>query len=219
MANPLAWISGGPIYEVNEGFEETNSGGGLGSSTDGYDSASVHDQGPSTDPDFSTSGLSMVGSQCLKCTGANSGTNWRPAPEAGYFKLYVYFKFRISAVPAQNTQISDMERSGVVQSSLTVLTTGQLRFLHGTVSADTVSSVSANTTYDFWITWNTDGTGSAGFTTDGTAPTGNNLASVTGGTGTTPVYDISLGIVGAGAVETCYFDRFLISQSPIPNSP
>ena len=203
---------------ANEGFEESNSGGALGSGTDGYDSTLVTGTNGLVDQDFSTSGLSLVGSQCAKVGASTSYAFWETTART---ELYVYFQWRVPVFPiAANPYICSISVGGTDQALVRVLgssTGSAMRIYNGSTSADTVATMSANTTYHVWLHWKTDGSAVGGFTTDGTVPTGNNLATVAGGNGTTSATRVFL--ENNDGTETHYFDHLIISTTPIPSNP
>lgn len=215
--------AGGATYLIEEGFEETDMGGGAGSGTDGYDSALFVGETGTPNNDYATSPAPLVGtySGFLDSSGAVAqAMRWDLS--AAQSELYIYFKVSDASLPANSTQfVLELTTSaGTRQAGLYFRTDGTIRLIHGTVlGTATVGTMSASTTYHVWVHWKNDGTGDIGFSTDGTRPTsGNNYQSMASGDGTSTVTRVYLR-ASELALQTAIVDRLLVSTSAIGDNP
>ena len=221
MARNVAAAS--PTYLIEEGFEEVDTGGALGSGTDGYDSALAAAETGTPNNDYATAPAPLVGSRSLyldSSAAVAQAVRWDLA--AAQSELWMYFKFSDASLPMNSSQpICEMVSSGgVTQGGVYLRTASNFKVVNGTIlSTETTGTVSASTTYHLWVHWKNDGTGDVGFSTDGVRPTsGNNYQTVTGGDGTSTVTRIYLRASDA-ALQTMIVDRFLVSTSVIGDNP
>lgn len=206
-----------PPYLITENFEETQVWGQpLGGSQDGFDSSLIQSTNGTVNPDFSTAGLSLQGSQCFSVTANGSYGRWQMAATTNEIELV--FLWRATALDTGgNSTCAEVEQSGTLQGALTIMLDGTIGVTQGGTRLQTVGTVSANTTYWLWLHWKTDGTAWGGFSTDGSVPTGNNYVAVTGGTGTTASQNVRLEKNTATGVY--YFDHLLVATNGIPANP
>lgn len=193
-------------YLMNEGFES-------GTAPSGWTAASgvrVYNT--------STSGLSMDGSYCLAMTSASGSTETQSADIAGQTEIWAYFKFRTTNL-VSGCRIAALRDSGGNRALELYCPGGGLRLYIGGGSFDTFTDVPANdTTYHFWMHWKSNGTGDAGFSTDGVRPTsGNKYKALTGGSGVTSVVRIVHSVENAGT-PTDYWDTVRLKSSQIGDS-
>jgi len=130
--------------------------------------------------------------------------------------LYTHVKFRILTTVAIGT-IQTIKLDAVAKQWIQLQATGALKVVQGAVSATTVGTLSANTTYHIWMRF-TKGTGansvgSVAFSTDTTEPTsGNNFASFSTGAAITQVNTI---VSTCSSQMTLYYDNLLVDDAPI----
>lgn len=195
-----------PTYRVKQGFEGT-----------GYDNGEGSNwlEGGTADEDFSTTGLSMVGSQCLKLDGTSADS------ESGFYQFVPaiahprsYFYFRITAMPSTIASVALYKNFPSIIASLSILPDGRFYVRSGTgTSQATVATVSPNTTYRVWFdntasTGANDGIASVAFSTDGTKPTsGNFVATCTDGNNTSSADSFYLLADRDGVNVITYFDE------------
>ena len=210
-------------YILSDDFEETNSGGSAGTSSDGYDDAQYFSASGTTDPDYATSPAPLLGSQSLKVS-ADSFSRY--ILTGSQTEIDGFCLFNIPAglpitLPSEIIEIQD--NSGNVMFSLYVRTDGAVQCLHGSdPSAQTTGLITSATTIALWWHWKTDGTGSvawANYTGSQTRPSsGSNFASVTGGNGTTAMQRILIRAANGG--RDIVFDRLrLTAGTTIPDNP
>jgi hypothetical protein len=209
--------AGGPSYVFTENFE---------TATTGYDSTWTMDSSAGTlNPVATTSELDLEGFQCLTLTGTTPYVRW-DHETAAYTTLYGYLLFRTSAVPASGRAILQLTKASDDYVFKVALTSdGTVQVLHGTNSATTVGTISANTTTHIWFYYKA-GTGlngeySVGFSTNGTrATSGDNFASNTNGTSlaTDPVEFWWCG--GAETQTVTYtYDKMRLAETQIGDNP
>lgn len=213
-----------PSYLLQENFE----------TTPGYDLSWTEDQGD-PNPDYSTSGLSMEGSECLFCGGATNNADQRAyvgfTPTAAQ-PQEAFFLFRTPAaltITGDKTIAMLTTSAGTARLSLYVDSGGRFSVQSGGGTlVDTVATISANTTYYVWLRYTkvvvaNDAVASVGFSTDGTRPTsGNNYAESTNGTGTTDAARLYLvGDFGTNTTNEmdCIFDKVRIDDATIGDNP
>lgn len=193
----------GPTYVLQDGFEETSTGGAAGSSTDGFDSPLVNTWFSSKpNPDWTPA---MEGSQELQYT---NGQDVRYVLAALQGEVWVWFMYSNSTVSA-NTEICELEdASGVTQGAINV-SGATLEVINGSTAAFTSASLTANTAY--WILWHHKNNGSSSVefqTTSTMTGSGTHFASVTGGTGTSiQRFDT----IATGTAMTNYMDHLRIA--------
>lgn len=217
---PAFWASAsGPppvTYIFTEGFEEVKSGGGLGSSTDGFDATNIIANANSADPDYT--GLVLAGSQSCASTGALTQifrytlTN---NTTASYTELWAMVQYQATNNNGASL-INFTTDANAVQGNVVVLSTGALRATNGSSnSSASVGTMTANNTYYVWYHWKSDGTADAAFSTTSTRPTGgNNFTSVSGGNGTTACTRL---LTGSGvATVTLILDTLKVAKDGYP---
>lgn len=219
---PAFWAppSGPPpvTYIFTEGFEESNTGGGIGSSTDGFDATNIISNVNGANPDYTgnildgTQSLLSTNNEPVRFTLTNSVT-------ASYTELWAMCHL-ISMTNNGGAMINFTTDGNVVQGDCTMQillagTAGPMRIYNGSTFAATVSNVSTNTPYYIWMHWKSDGTGDVAFSTTTTRPTGgNNYASVSGGNGTTACTRISIGTTSSG--WAAIYDNVKVSATGYP---
>lgn len=175
---------------------------------------------------------------------ANFGTpSWHyqtaPAPLAGYSSslqmnassdavsspaftatsdIWVYFQMNQSATAAAGMKIDFRNASDVTVAFCSVLSGGTIRANSGGGTNNDAGTVTANQTYHFWIHY-TKGTGANAVCSvyrslDGTV--GSVVATTAGGTSTTDVTHIAMGMGGS---TTVVFNKLLVSASSIGDNP
>lgn len=198
-----------PAVVFNDGFEETDSGGALGSSTDGYDSTLISAETDTPQPDVTDRNIGDTGSQSLKldATSATQVSRWTIPSTT---ELYAKFKFQVDALPTTSTEFylwSARDGSGNVQGAVALQTSGALRIYNGTTTTTTIATAAADTSYYVWVHWKSDGTAELGFSASDSRPTsGNSFQSVTGGNGTTAVTRVQLQATSGNGLVTWYDD-------------
>jgi len=211
---------GGPSYLINEGFEETDTGGGAGSSTDGYDSALFTDETGNPNQDNTTSPL--VGAQDLYCdTTGPANAFSRFTLGSTQTELHEYFQFKDSTLPANaNDTITEFQDNGNnSQMYLYLLTDGRLQIFNGGTSSATTDSLASGTLYHIWVDWKTDGSAAVEFATSATkVGSGNKYASVTGGSGTAACNKIWVGAKTGTALQA-HIDHMLVDDVAIGSNP
>lgn len=209
-------------YLINEGFEEVDGGGALGSATDGYDSPLVTAETTAPNNDYATAPAPLVGTYSLfmdTTAPANKQTRW--VLGSAETELHIFFMFSDATLPsnANGPIFTISDSGGNDQCYLYLRSDGTMQIFNGGTSATTVDSPAASTTYYVWVDWKTDGTAAVGFSTTGTKPTsGNKYASVTGGNGTTASVRLHLR-ADSGTGLQIIFDKFLVSTATIGSNP
>ena len=210
-----------PSYILSDDFEETNTGGGLGTGTDGFDDAQINTLGGTVDQDYT--GVVLAGAQSLRFTTA--GAIARYILTSTRTNIDFYFQYRPVTLPASGSAIlfEATQAGGAGSSPVTVYlySTGQLKIFNGSSGgSQTVSTMSAGTTYCVWGHWENGGTASVAFavkTGSEIRPTsGNNYDSVSGGNGTQA---IERPVLESPSTEGIH-DRFRITAGAlIPSIP
>lgn len=164
---------------TNETFE------GTGTVVAGY----IYGGGGITNVDYATSPAPLVGSQSFLIRNDAFAGSYQEKLMPTATNGAMRFMFNITNTVVNGVRIASFaDTGGSVQIQIQVQG-GKLRIAHGTATADTVTSVSANTTYYCWL-YGQKGTGANGianvaFSTSKTRPTsGNGFAEVTTGTAT-----------------------------------
>ncbi len=202
---------------IQERFEETDTGGALGSPTDGYDSDTgdlgvVSTETGTVDPDATDRNIGDTGNQSFK-TDATAATATSRFVFASQTRLMLKFKFQIDALPSVGTAFNIMslrDGSGNVMGQIAIQTDGAVRVYNGSTQQTTVSTVVADTTYYGWQGWTSSGTAEFSFSITDSRPTsGNSYASVTGGSGTTAVTRVQPGAEFGNLLVVWFDDVFL----------
>lgn len=202
----------GVSYIFTEGFEEVNTGGGLGSATDGFDSTNIFQNAGAANPDYTA--VVIDGAQSLQTT------NTQPVRfvlDTTYNELWVMFHF--ISLSNFSTALAAFTTSGnVVQGQVTFQGTGtgvMRAYNGGSTFTATVSSMTTNTAYYVWYHWKSDGTADGAFSTTTTRPTsGNAFASVSAGTGTSGCIRLLIGPGSAG--PSIIYDTIKVSATGYP---
>ncbi len=151
-AIPLSVFLGGSppsasAYLVNESFEGT-----------GYANGAWTESG-TVDPDYSTSGLSLDGSECLAFT-ANTSSAYKTFTATS--SCWMYFKVRFEALPSTAVTLGSIRNSSDTNLiALRLTETGKVRVLTATTGPDSVKTVAINTTYQCALYFISNGTGAA----------------------------------------------------------
>ena len=143
-------------YILEERFEESDSGGALGSSTDGYDSSLVSSEvtttGSTIDPDESTTAV-LSGSQSLEIDSA-SGDNYVEFDlGADYDELWFHVEINRRTSSVNNrTLIKFFDQAGTASDTLSG--NGSNKATVGGASATGAFSYANNSAVDhFWLHW------------------------------------------------------------------
>lgn len=207
-----------PSYIINQGFEGTGYDNGEGTAPFWYESGSV-------DTEFSTAGFGMVGSNCLELDGSSTSSETGYYTFTGVDDVYAWFYFRTTELPTTISQVAALQTGFTRNGSLSVLSDGRLTVKAiGGNSAETIGTLSVNTTYQIWLEYE-KGTGSDAvsrvfFSTDGTKPaSGNNTASSTDGTGTAQSTAAYMYVDKDGTAQKHYFDEFHVDDVVIGSDP
>lgn len=205
-------------YVLNQNFEGT-----------GYDNSETWYTDGDVNADFSTSGLSMEGSQCLELyanTVASDSIISAFNPSTPLSTAYAYFLFRVTVLPTTITRVALFQSDFDVIGNLSLLSDGTLYLREGTGTwAQTIGAVSVNTTYHVFLKFVADsGAGNGimevGFSTDGSRPTtGNNHAICTDGNNATAVNRFGFKVDKDGTGQKQYYDKARVSASAITSAP
>lgn len=202
---------GGPTYLLEENFENT-----------GYDVAGWTEalNGGTADEDYTTGPLQ--GSQSLRIVTASGDQTFVYNAFSAGNERWFYFKVKpVAHTPSVMQLIQIWNSSQVLIARVDLNSSGTVAIFHGTASATTVGTMSNGTGYHVWAYFNNSSdTANVAFSTDGTRPTsGDNFAQVTTGTSTTDAAEIAVGLFGFDGVNEALFDRVLVDDEQIGNSP
>ena len=213
-------VSSAPSYLINQNFEGT-----------GYDNSETWTEAGSgtIDEDYSSSGLGMQGSQCLRLAlTAQTGRATSPS-FTGQTDVWAYALLRIVSLPSSGTiNLLTLYNGTTSLGRITIASTGALAIRNGSTGGTTFgTNPSTGTTYHVWLRY-TAGSGANGYSlgaysTDGTRPTsGGTFAEHTNGNATLAATDINVGSIKSGAGNTTVefiVDRVLVSTSEIGDNP
>lgn len=202
---------GGYTYFLAENFEAT-----------GYDNAGWSNFGGSPDPDYSTAGLSLEGSQCLHL---NSSAVIYDSFDKSV--LYGYLQIRILTHNGSVGQRSFfIGYNSVPRFEVGIDDTRHLFVVHGNSgsSVSTSDALSDSVTYNVWFEYHagtgSDGVAKACFSTSTTKPTsGTAFCSTTSGIGTENIHEAALYSDGSSVHMDCAIDKFRLSDSNIGDAP
>lgn len=207
-------------YILEERFEESDSGGALGSSTDGYDSslvsAEVTTTGSTIDPDESTSAV-LSGSQSLEIDSA-SGDNYVEFDfGADYDELWFHVEInRIYSTTSNRNIIKFFNQSGTIAAGLGGNSSSKPTVLGASA---TTSFTYANTSAvdHFWLHWvrNSTSTFYFGANTSTRPTSGGDVVSFTAA-------DVAIGKFQIGIFNRSgnyRYDDILVSTSAIGDDP
>lgn len=178
----------GSVTFFTEQFEEVDSGGALGSDSDGFDeSTAYYTNGPTVLRDFASPTIGDTGSYSLFLAGDSADSQCRFQFAGTYNELYMSFVLQITNVPTSGNAfdiVSFKDVSGNSCSRVFVTTSGTVLVYNGT-SSETSGALSPDTKYYFWHYWSSNGTSTIEFQTTNsrTGVPGPNYAEKTGGTG------------------------------------
>lgn len=201
---------------LTESFEGAN----------GYDNAGWVPGGTgSIDPDYTTTILD--GSQSLLITIPNAGLEYAYFNTAGTAEVWAFFLARFSTVsPASATTFFDLANTGGGSTCVLKLNTdGTVLVTSGAQGVSTVSALTANTKYWFWVHYKAgsgaNGVEDVGFSTDCIRPaSGNQFAQRSDTVQTASIGYVIPGnfVAGASAVNVIY-DRLYLTSSQIGDNP
>lgn len=201
---------GGYTYFLTENFEAT-----------GYDTAGWSTFGGTPDPDYSTSGLSLEGSQCLHLNAAASQISINKSDIYGYFQIRI-----LTHTASVGTRQIFIGYNSTAQFGVGIDGTRHLYVSHGNggPQQSTSDTVSDTTTYNVWFEYHkgtgANGTASACFSTTTTKPTsGSSFCSVSTGTATVNLTLAVLYSDGSSVHKDCAIDKFRLSDSNIGDNP
>ena len=207
-------------YILEERFEESDSGGALGSSTDGYDSSLVSSEvtttGSTIDPDESTTAV-LSGSQSLEIDSA-SGDNYVEFDlGADYDELWFHVEInRIYSTTSNRSIIKFFNQSGTIAADLGGNSSSKPTVLGASA---TTSFTYANTSAvdHFWLHWvrNSTSTFYFGANTSTRPTSGGDVVSFTAA-------DVAIGKFQIGIFNRSgnyRYDDILVSTSEIGDDP
>jgi hypothetical protein len=184
----------------------------------------------STITNFDSTGLSMQGNFVLKMSdpGGDFPSVTLATNLTAYDEVWAFFRFRTTALAPAGSgkgyfELLNGSSGGAIVCSINLGAGNTLEITDGSASADTVASISANTTYWLWlhykISTSDNGIAEIGFSTDGTKPTsGNSFASITTGTDTDQAIAIRM-TPPASAGGPAYWDTIRFDNHPIGSNP
>jgi hypothetical protein len=220
----VAWMgaqnvsSGGatpPSYLLDETFE-TNPG---------YDNAGWVESG-TVDEDFSTAGLSLDGSECLKLdsTGGSDASAYNTNTASS--SVCLYFKTRFETMPdSTGRSLAQINTNTTVCALLQCSSNGLFRIsAAGGAAVFLTDTFTNDVTYHVWMTYDkgtgADAKATCGFSTDGTRPlSGNSYAESVNGTSTASVNRFYLRSDQNGSGFIGYFDHILLDDVAIGDNP
>lgn len=200
-------------YLVCQGFEGA-----------GYDnSESWTEAGAGTkDEDYTT--IHLVGDQSLAMVSTDwSQTNTSYVSFTAQDNAYSYFQFQVNSTTASQNIMMLADSSGNNLCYVALLSTDVLHVDCGG-TADTVGTLSINTTYHIWVE-HEKGTGANGhcrvaFSTDGSKPaSGNNFAESSECTGTAQTARLLLGGYAETPTTVMVFDKARVKSTAIGANP
>lgn len=210
FARPAA--GGGATYLINQGFEGA-----------GYDNGeSWTESGPETiDEDYT--GTVLVDSQSLRIAQTGIGAASTSVSYAASDEVWFYCKVRPVVIDSSASSfIIAIRSAGANLCRIQTETDGRLSVVAGS-TATTVDTLSTGTTYHVWVHYikgtGANAVGSVAFSTSGTRPTsGNAFAGFSNGSATAQASTLILGRT-ATATQEFIFDRVLIDDALIGDSP
>lgn len=202
---------GGNTYFLTENFETP---------TTGYENGGWSTSGGSPNPVYSTSGLSLEGSQCLRL-------NQSSATLVGLNKsdLYGFMKLRILAHNASiGGRAFAIFYNSTPQFQVGIDGSRQLFISHGSQSATASATFSDTTTYFVWFEYHkgtgANGTASAAISTTSTKPlSGSNFCSLSNGDATVNIIELLMYSDSSSVHEDFAVDMIRLSDSPIGDNP
>lgn len=206
---------GGPTWLLQEDFEGT-----------GYENSWSEAGTTTPDEDFSTSGLGLPGSQCLRINTTGTGNSTHTLA-AGHQTMEVYFQIYITTLfTAEQTLVAFLDVSDVVVYEVRLRTAGTLRVRAGSTSpqANTTDAMSTATLYHCWGRFENNGSGASvgtvEFSTTGTrSGSGNKFISVTTGPSSTDARKLRFGPTSTVTASDVKIDHVKLDDATIGNSP
>ncbi|MEL0119442.1 MAG: hypothetical protein VXB01_10935 [Opitutae bacterium] len=209
-----------PTYILEERFEESDSGGALGSSTDGYDSSLVSSEvtttGSTIDPDESTTSV-LSGSQSLEIDSA-SGDNYVEFDlGADYDELWFHVEAnRLYSTTSNRSIIKFFNQSGTIAADLRGNSSNKPTVIGASA---TTSFTYANTSAvdHFWLHWvrNSTSTFYFGANTSTRPTSGGDVVSFTAAD--VAIGKFQIGIFGRSG--NYRYDDIIVSTSAIGDDP
>jgi hypothetical protein len=216
--SPPTEAPSGPTYLVKQDYEGT-----------GYDNSETWTEaGTGTkDEDYATSPAPLVGSQSLRLalSSQNGTTQCNLSTSAG--TCDAYFVVHFVSLPANGKIWFRLRNSSNTMICYVMMnTSNRITVGSGTGTAITTNSISAGTTYHFWVSYSKDadggsasGTASVAFSTDGVRPlSGNAYAATAVGSQTTDVHHVIIGPENNSTWEGI-FDRVRVDDATIGDNP
>lgn len=205
----------GPSYVFSENFEAVT----------GYDNAGwAETKTGIVDEDYSTAGLSLEGSQCLRLAAANQTAYTASPTFTALGEVWFYSLFRLVSITTANLVFFCLRDASLLAVRVRVSNTGLLGLVFtGATTVTAAVAISLNTTYHFWVYYK-KGTGSnaiarVAWSTDGIKPTsGSNFLEITNGTATVNLDRINLGLT-TNYVAEYLFDKIRVDDVEIGNNP
>lgn len=209
-----AWRTTGSSYILRENFETP---------TTGYENS--WDVGPATvTPNFSTAGLSLEGSQCLRLVAATARPGITNTFTAALDTVEAYWLYRMDSIPTAASgrpflSLFDASRN-IVGSVFIYASDRKIYLYNGTISSGkTTTAMNTGTTYHCWFRFQTNAL-SFGFSTDGVRPTeGNSFVSLSTNIPVASVKFLKPGISLSDTEATLYYDKIRVSASTIGSNP
>lgn len=129
---------------------------GTGYSASGW--TAVTGGGGTVNPDFTSTILD--GSQSLEINGPTDEVAYATNSFTAQSEVFVYFQFRITSMPATEDAFLSIFRlrdvDGATVAKMQIDSSAFPRITTGATAASVTASISANTTYYCWLSWNKD---------------------------------------------------------------
>ena len=203
----------GASYLFQENFEVT-----------GYENTWTEGGTGTVDEDYSTSGLGLEGSKCLRLEAAAQSPRATSDNWSAQSDLWFYVLVRPVSLPAATMMLLTLQATTTECVRIRLDPAGTLKVRAGGGTENTtVAATSAGTTYHIWVHY-TKGTGSnafgsVAFSTDGVKPTsGNQYRETTNGTAASDCNNVRFGVTSSGTFDLLY-DKVRVSASEIGDNP
>ncbi len=203
-------------YLINQNFEGT-----------GYDNSETWTEtvgtNGSVNEDYATSPAPLRGSQSLRIYAGDAGQNSNTISPVftAQDTAYAHLMINGGSVASTFAFCVFLDSGLTARAWVSVVAGGALKVSEGAITATTVGTIVAATTYHVWFRY-TKGTGadsiaSVGFSETTTEPTsGDNYASISNGAATAQITNIQL---QTSFQQTYIFDYVLVSVTAIGNVP
>lgn len=207
-------VAGPATYLLKEDFDGASYGATLGA-------WSEFTSGGTVDEDYAVTALDGTQSLFLSDAAAplceNQSASWTYVEP-----FYVYFMLRVSSVSGANGPILLIKEGSTTAGQIQMSSTGQLRAdgNNDSPTAFTTGTLSINTTYHVWVTFNTSVSPCAweiAFSTDGTKPTSG--ANYLSGTSEVTTGCSSIGFTIPAATIDVIVDKVRVDDVPIGSNP